>query len=424
MTGAGTALSIAFAGCSGGDGNGGGTKFNEMEIMTAWASGDGGAAFDALHKGFQNKYPKIKTSINDNPGGAGTGLATALDTRMFNNNPPSTWGFFPGPSLTPYADADLLGSITESVWKKRNLSDVVPEYLKSLNYFENIGHIGVPLEFNRINNLFYNVNLVEKAGIDPASISSPTELIEAMKQVEDSTDAVGMAQSTKSPWTVFQLWESMLVSEYGYDVYTSYINGDVAKHKKEIKGTLQLLADYRKFFNEDAGSINFTEAASTFISGEAAFFNQGDWAVGNFDQANDFKYDSDWQHVAFPGSSDVFLGQNSSFMYPSNNPSPEATVRWLRWCGTKEGQIRFNAIKGGVPCRTDAPMDDEDYSFNAHQKFQYEAFQNASNLNGTIAHNNVVVPQIKSDMYSVFSTFKGSWNVDKAYNGMVDAFDV
>lgn len=120
----------------------------------------------------------------------------------------------------------------------------------------------------------------------------------------------------------------------------------------------------------------------------------------------------------------MFLGQCSSHFFPSNNPSPEATIRWLRWTGTKEAQIRFNSLKGGVPCRNDAPMDDDEFPFSDHQKSQYEDFLNAENLNGTIAHNNVVVPQISSNMYDAFSTFKGSYDVDQAYQGTVDAFDV
>jgi glucose/mannose transport system substrate-binding protein len=392
--------------------------------MIAWTGEDGAAGFDALHEGFKEQYPDIPTTINDNPGGAGTGLATALDTRMFNNNPPSTWGFWPGPDLSPYAEEGLLESITESVWEVENLSDVIPEYLENLNVFEDIGHIGVPIEFNRLNNLFYNVELVEQAGVNPASLSSPSDLVDAMEQVESNTDAVGMSQSSQGAWTVLQLWETILLAEYGYDIYTTYLSGDIESIEQEIKGSLQLYKDFRQYFNEDEGSISFNESASAFIAGDAAFYHQGDWAVGNFNRADGFAYDDQWQHVAFPGSDNVFLGQCSSFFFPAENPSPEATIRWLRWCGTKEAQIRFNSLKGGVPCRNDAPMDDEEFSFNDHQKSQYEDFLNADNLNGTIAHNNVVVPQISSNMYGAFSTFKGSYDVEQAYQGTVSAFDL
>lgn len=432
MVATGSGLAATLAGCSGNSGSPnetgstsnptGGTQFNELEIMIAWTGEDGAAGFDALHEGFKREYPDVPTKINDNPGGAGTGLATALDTRLFNENPPGTWGFFPGKDLAPYAEASLLNSITESVWEEENLGDVIPEYLDQLNRFEGIGHIGVPIEFNRLNNLFYNIEVVDKAGVDPSSVSSPSGLLDLMKQVESETDAGGMAQSSKGAWTVFQLWETILLGEYGYDVYTTYLDGDIESIENEVKGALKVYKDYREYFNEDAGSISFNESASTLIAGEAAFYHQGDWAVGNFNRADDFAYDEQWQHVPFPGSGDAFLGQASSFMYPANNPAPEATLRWLQYCGTKDAQIRFNSLKGGVPCRRDAPMDDDEFSFNEHQKSQYDDFLNANNLNGTIAHNNVVVPQIKTNMYGVFSTFKGSYDIDKAFNGMVDAF--
>jgi glucose/mannose transport system substrate-binding protein len=439
VTAAATVGTVSLAGCSGGSGDGdsngdgssdgggggdGGGSGQEMEIMIAWTGEDGAAGFDALHEGFKSEHPDVDTVINDNPGGAGTGLATALDTRMFNEDPPSTWGFFPGPDLTDYAEAGLLGDITEDVWEQANLVEPVPEYIRELCQFEEIGYVAVPIEFNRLNNLFVNVPVVEAAGVDPASVSSPRALLEVMEQIESETDAVGMAQSTQAPWTVLQLWEAIHLGEYSFDTYTSFLDGNVADQESEIKDSLSVIADYSEYFNEDSGSVNFTEATSQFIAGDAAFLHQGDWSVGNFNRADDFAYDDDWLAVPFPGSGDVFMGQNSAFMYPTPNPTPEATKQFLRYAGSVDAQLRFNSLKGGIPCRNDAPMDDEEWTFNEHQQAQYEDFLNAENLIGTIAHNNVVVPQIASNVSDVFSNFKGSWDVDAAYDGLVDAFDV
>lgn len=426
LTAASTVATVSIAGCSSDGGNGDSSDGNSetMEIMIAWTGEDGAAGFDAVHEGFQEEYPDVETEINDNPGGAGTGLATALDTRMFNENPPSTWGFFPGPDLTDYAEGDLLGDITENVWEEEGLDEVIPEYISNLCQFDNIGYIAVPIEFNRLNNLFYNVPVLEEAGIDPASISSPSDILSVMEQIEASTDTVGLAQSAQAPWTIMQLWETVFLAEYGFDSYTSFLDRNVEENEDEIRDTLQIVADYTEYTNEDSGSVDFTEATSKFIGGETAFLHDGDWAVGNFSRADDFEYGDDWQAVPFPGSDDVFMGQCSAFMYPANNPTPESTKNWLQYAGTVDAQIRFNSMKGGVPCRDDAPMDDDDWSFNDHQKSQYEDFLGASNLIGTIAHNNVVVPQIASNVSDVFSSFAGSWDVDTAYNGLVDSFDI
>jgi glucose/mannose transport system substrate-binding protein len=439
VTAASTGIVLTIAGCSGDgdgsdgsdgtgneDGSDGTTDGGEdaMEIMIAWTGEDGAAGFEALHEGFQSEYPDVGTEINDNPGGAGTGLATALDTRMFNENPPSTWGFFPGPDLTDYAEAGLLGDITEDVWEAEGLQEVVPEYIQDLCQFEDIGYMAVPIEFNRLNNLFYNVNVVEDAGIDPADIDTPTALLDAMATVESETDAVGMAQSTQAPWTVMQLWEAAFLGEYGYDAYTSFLDGNVTDFESEIKESLGLIADYREYFNDDAGSVNFTEATSQFIAEDAAFLHQGDWAVGNFTRADDYEYDSEWQHVPFPGSGDVFMGQNSAFMFPTPNPTPESTKQFLRYVGSNDAQVRFNSLKGGIPCRNDAPIDSDEWEFNDHQQSQYQDFLDADNLIGTIAHNNVVVPQIASSASDAFSRFAGNWDPDQTYDDLVDAFDI
>lgn len=420
LTTAASGIAVAVAGCAGGDdSNGGG-----MKIMIAWSGGDGADAFDAMHSGFQNEYPAVETTVNNNPGGAGTGLATALDTRMFNEDPPSTWGHFTGSQLKPYVDGGLMGDITEDVWEKEGLVDVIPEYLREMCRFEGTGYVGVPLEFNRLNNLFYNVDIVEQAGVDP-TIASPTELIEAMEQVESETDANGLATSTQNAWVVLQLWECIYVGENGYDSYQSFLDGNIKANEDGVKSALEVLADYRSFWNDDAASVNFSEAISDFMGGKAAFLNQGAWAVGNFNQADDFNYDTHWRSTPIPGTDDVFMGQNSGFMYPEPQSTEDATKDWLRYCASKEAQVRFNAIKGGIPCRNDVEMDSSgEYTFNEYQQAQYEEFLAAENLTGTIAHNNEVLPEVASNVTRVFSTFKDNWDIDQAYRGLVDAFDV
>ncbi|WP_124195984.1 ABC transporter substrate-binding protein [Natrarchaeobius chitinivorans] len=436
VSGVGAITAVAIAGCSddGGNGNGNGdtdadtgngdASGEDLEIMIAWTGEDGGQGFENLHEGFQEEYPDVETVVNDNPGGAGTGLQTALDTRMFDNDPPGTWGFFPGPDLTDYAEGGLLGDVSEEVWEEEGLEEPIPEYLSDLCYFDEIGYVAVPIEFNRLNNLFYNVEIVEEAGVDPEAIETPSDLTDAMAQVESETDAVGIAQSTQEPWTVLQLWETVLLGEYDFETYTSYIDGEIESIEDEVRDTLEIVVDYTDYNNPDAGSVDFTEATSQFIGEEAAFLHDGQWAVGNFTRADDYEYDEDWHAVAYPGSEDVFMGQCSAFMYPADNPAPEAAINWLRYTGTNDAQIRFNSAKGGIPCRDDAPIDDDEWEFSEHQQVMYDDFLEADNLTGTISHNNVTLPQISTNVYDVFSAFSGTWDVDDTYEGLVDAFDI
>jgi glucose/mannose transport system substrate-binding protein len=411
---------MGIAGCS----SAGGGEGQPLEVMIAWTGEDGAAGFDAMHEGFKQEYPNVETEINDNPGGAGTGLATALDTRMFDGVPPSTWGFFPGPDLTDYAEAGLLGNITATVWEEEGLEDVIPEYIRDLCRFEDAGYTAVPIEFNRLNNIYYNVEIVEEAGVDPADISSPSDLVDAMAQIESETDAFGLAQSSLAPWTIMQLWEVVFLAEYGLGAYSSFLEGSVAGIETEIKDALATVVEFNEYANEDAGSVNFTEATSKFIGKDTAFLHDGQWAVGNFNRAENYDYESDWNAVPFPGSENLFVGQCSAFMYPEPNPTPEATTKWLRYTGSNDAQMRFNSLKGGVPCRNDTPMDDDEFTFSAFQQAQYQEFLDADNLTGIIAHNNVIVPQIASNVSDVFASFAGNWDVDNTYQGLVDAFDV
>jgi len=122
--------------------------------------------------------------------------------------------------------------------------------------------------------------------------------------------------------------------------------------------------------------------------------------------------------VPFPGTSGVYQSVIDSFVFPTNNPSPEATEKFLNYAGTVDAQERFNPIKGSIPPRTDVPMDE----FGDFLSRQFEDFQNSNTQPPAIAHGTAVAPAIQSSLSEVFANFNGSLDVDSAYEGIRDAF--
>jgi len=57
---------------------------------------------------------------------------------------------------------------------------------------QNGSYRAVPLGSHRLNCLFYNVSVVEDAGIDVDSLNSPSALIDAFETVSSETDAIPM----------------------------------------------------------------------------------------------------------------------------------------------------------------------------------------------------------------------------------------
>ena len=416
----------AFAGCLGGDDEiedldelleDDPDEFEPVEIGHWWTAGGEEEAFEALVEGFEQEYPDIEVDSSPSPGGAGSALEADVRNRVVDQDPPSTFQIWPGQALTDYTEEDLLYDIEGHVWD----DDMEEAYLDGpADAASPEGeYVAVPINIHRLNNLFYNVDVVEDADVDPENIDSPSELLEAMEDV-DAAGYVGMAQQTQSAWSTLQLWAQVLLGEYGADTYETFIDGDVEAVEDEVRDTLEIVVDYRDYFNEDASSLNDWDEASAYINdGEAAFFHQGDWAAGEYEVDDELEYGEDWDHVAFPGTEEMYALNMDSFVFPVYNPSPNATLRFLQYAGTADAQERFNPPKGSIPPRTDV----SDEAFTPFLSDQMADFQDSTEQPPSIAHGLAVPPATQSDVEGAFANFIDNWDVDETYDELVASFE-
>ncbi len=434
VAGIGTVGAIGLAGCAGDGGSsdggsdsdesgdegssdgGSGDETNELEIVHWWTAGGEKDAYNALLDGFREAQPDIEIVDNPAPGGAGSAIDTVIQNRVIDGNPPSTFQIWPGQALTPYTDEGLLEPIGDSVWDE----EMRDAYLDGvLDLAQPAGDlVAVPINIHRLNNLFYNVSVLDDAGVDPTAIADPQGLLDAMETVAAETDATPMAHQTQAPWSSLQLWESIFIGQQNVEEYQTLLGGDVASMEDAVRSALDTLASYADYYPEDAGSISWDQGNNDVIAGDAAFLHQGDWAAGQYGSAEDFAFGDDWDMVAFPGTEGVYHSVIDSFVFPTNNPSPEATEAFLNYAGTVDAQERFNPVKGSIPPRTDVPMDE----FGDFLTRQFEDFQNSDAQPPTIAHGTGVAPAIQSSLSEVFANFNGSLDVDQAYEGIRDAF--
>ncbi|MFB6072808.1 MAG: ABC transporter substrate-binding protein [Halobacterium sp.] len=410
----GAAAMTGLAGCSSVFG-GGGT--NPLEVAHWWTGGDGNDAITALFEGFKEKYPDIKVKPNPVAGGAGTNLKSKIKTQVLNGNPPSSWQIWPGEALSTYVEADALKDIESSVWGHNDMKNA---YLPGVKEAAKPGgnFVTVPLNIHRLNNVFYNKNVVEQAGVDPTSASKPSELLEMVRTVDEETDAIGMANSTKGGWTTLQLWETILLGEYGESVYDAVTKGNLESNADAVKGALELTKQFKQYFGQDSGSIGWTQANNKVIDGNAGFIHQGDWAAGMYTGTDGFEYQKDWGHAVFPGTSGKYTLVMDSFPMPKNNPSPEATKKFLRYCGSVEGQKRFNPKKGSIPPRTDVPDD----AFGPFLTSQKSDFSDSSSQPGSITHGLAVEPGTLTSLKTAAKAFTSNWNVEDTYSAFVNSF--
>ena len=408
----GAAAIAGLAGCSGGgDGGDGGGGSNELELLHAWSSGDGNAAIGALIEGFQEEHPDVEFAEEPVNGAARSNLDQVISNKLQANDPPSTFQSWPGNHLETYEGAfeDIEGDVWNDDLKENYLAGPQEQAQYNGTY------VTVPLNIHRINNLFYNTAVVEEAGVDPESFSSPSDVVDACATIAEETDAVPFAQQTSGTWSTVQLWETILLGQAGIDGYESFINGE--GDSEAVQSALEAVVELSEYYPSDSSSISFTEANTMVMEGDAAFIHQGDWAAGAYSGADDFNYGEDWNQVTYPGTSGSYLLNMDSFPYMANNPSPEATRQFLSYCGTAEGQVLFNAEKGSIPPRSDADVS----SLNQFQQDQYDDFNAADNQPPSIEHGLAVTPGVKTNISSAFSGFLEDYDAAATAESLIGA---
>jgi glucose/mannose transport system substrate-binding protein len=407
-----------LAGCSGGggggsggsDGSGGG---NELELLHAWSSGDGNAAIAALIEGFQEEHPDVEFAEEPVDGAARSNLDQVVLNKLQANDPPSTFQTWPGNTLAKFDGA--YEDIEDDVWDEDLKENYLAGPQEQAQYDGT--YVTVPLNIHRINNLFYNTAVLEEAGVDPESLSSPSDVVDACETIAAETDAVPFAQQTSGSWSTVQLWETILLGQAGIDGYEAFTggNGDTGA----VESALQSVVDLSEYYPSDSSSISFTEANTMVMDGDAAFIHQGDWAAGAYSNADDFSYGDDWGQVTYPGTSGSYLLNMDSFPYLANNPSPEATKQFLSYCGSAEGQVLFNAEKGSIPPRSDADVS----SLNTFQQDQFEDFNAADNQPPSVQHGLAVSPGVSTNISSAFSGFLEDYDAAATAEALINAFN-
>lgn len=241
-----------------------------IEVVHGWTGGDGARAIRSVERMFRARHPDVSIDFHPVGGTGNDNLISAIERRLANGNPPSSFAAWPGPNLAQYEGQ--LQDITR-VWEENDFREVMHpsagEYCRRNGEF-----LAVPIGSHRLNNLFYNVEVLEAAGVDPETLTSMEAFVSALEAVRQQTDAVPLAHAMQAPWTNLQFVIWVLISQAGNKAYSRFIDGegDRSVLVRALETTKEILT---KYVNEDASTISFTEANRKLIRGDAALFSQG-----------------------------------------------------------------------------------------------------------------------------------------------------
>jgi len=401
---AGLAGTTLFAGCLTG-GDGGGDGGSEVEVLHGWTGGDGADAADALFTAFEEEHSDVPTNVRPIGGEGNQALDQVVAQRLQSDEPPSSFAGWPGPNMLQYEG--VLGDVEEEVWDEAGLKDAhAPEVVEICQGPD--GYSAVPIGSHRMNDLFYNVSVIEEAGVDPDSIDSFDALVSAMDAIESETNATPYVNTMQS-WTVLQFWAVNMLGSQGYEAYMNFIegNGDREQVRAAFDNAEVILSEY---INGDAPEIGFTEANQRIMAGDAGFIHQGNWVAGAY--GDDFVFGEDWDRIQYPGTENMYGLHFDSFLYPADNPSADNTHTFLQFVGSETAHIEFNRLKGSIPTR-EVPTD----RFNPYLTETIEDFNSAERRPPTLAHGLAVPQSTQSELETaITNNFADPFDAEAATN--------
>ena len=387
----------------------------DVEVLHWWTSGSEAAALNVLKKDLQGQNIGWK----DMPvaGGGGTQAMTVLRARVTSGNPPTAVQML-GFDILDWAEEGALANLND-IAAKEGWDKVVPTALQAFAKHDG-NWISAPVNVHSTNWVWAN-----KAVLDDLGIAQPKtwdQFIAAMKKVQAS-GKTALAHGGQA-WQEATIFDGVVLSTGGIDFYRkALIDLDSsALGSKKMLEVFNRMSTLRAFVDDNFSGRDWNLASAMVINGDAAFQIMGDWAKGEFLNANKAP-DKDFLCFRVPGSegtvsfnSDQFamFGVTGSTAVNAQNAMASAVM-------SPSFQSAFNVVKGSVPARTDVPDD----AFDACGKkgmAELAAASSRGTLVGSFAHGHANRAAVKNAIYDVVTAhFNGEYDSETAVEELVSA---
>jgi len=380
------------------------TPSGNLEIFSWWA-GDEAPALKALIGDFNKNYPDVKVINATVTGGSGVNAKAVLKTRMLGGSPPDSFQVHAGQELIgTWVIANRMVDLTP-LFKVEGWLKVFPKDLLNLIGTKD-GIWSVPVNIHRSNVLWYVPDNLKKWG------DAAPKTLDEFFATADKLKAMGITPlSLGQNWTANQLWENVALSVLGADDYDALWRGNLSWSDPKVVKVWQTMSRILKYTNNDAASLSWQQATDMVVHGQAAFNLMGDWASGYMSTTLKLKPKKDYGWEPFPGTSGTFIFLSDSFGLPVGAKNPDATVAWLKTCGSKEGSDIFNPLKGSISPRTDTDMS----LYNVYSQSAAKDWAK-DRIVGSLTHGVVANEGFMNDFSSVMEMFLNNHNAQQAAN--------
>lgn len=351
------ALSLSLVGCGGSDSKKADTNNKKVQIEYWHVASEsfGGPTVKELVANFNKTHPNIEVVEKYNPD-MYKGLTQNLQAAMASGKNPDVVQM--GWSYLNYAAENLKYTDIPEMVNKQIPAD--KEFLKD-NYLPNVlalaqtddgKQIGVPYSIS-VPVLFYNPEIFEKAGLDPANPPKTWAQVEAAaKQIKEKTGTVGFfMQEYADNWAQQGLMESNGAS------IIKKVNGKVQAgfDTPEAAQSYQLIADMVK--NGSGLHATNEEGFQAFLSGKLGMVCTTIGKRANFEQSAKFKV-SAAPFPSFEGKElKVPAGGNFLMVFSKDAEKQKAAWEFVKYLESPEALLIWSTGTGYLPPRKGIDQD-------------------------------------------------------------------
>jgi glucose/mannose transport system substrate-binding protein len=390
-------LALAVSACGGDAPTSATTATNRLEVVSWWTSGSEASALDALLAAYRRANPAVQTVNAAVAGGAGSQAIVALAKRLQQGNPPDVWQTFAGQSVQGYGRRGVVRDVG-SVFATAKLTErMQPTILRSL--MRGGKPYGVPTGAHRSNVLWFNTDVLRKAGVTPPASGYTVRTFLADLAKVQASGVAPLCLGGKDPFTTVELMENTLLSGIGATGWRDMVDDELDWRSGQVRTALRSFGDMLRYVDPQASGLTWDQATQKLAKGGCAFESMNDSAYGELVAAG-VREGRDFGATAFPGTSDSFLAVVDVFVAATKAKNAKNALAFLAGINEPSTQLAFSRAKGSVPVVRDVDVS----SLPAYQQASSKSLWGSTVLL-SVTHGEAMSPQFQEGFYDAVTTY-------------------
>ncbi len=260
--------------------------------------------------------------------------------------------------------------------------DVLGGYLDFAQAEATFGGLPYALPFDTdARALFYNIDMMEEAGVDPAELdpaNGPLTLArvgEIAAQLDQQNAQGNYTRMGFVPWHE-QGWHYGFGFSFGGDFYDE-ASCQVTPTDENVVAAFQYIYDYAaekgpqqvQAFRQAFTRPDLPPQQNPFIAGQLGMMITGDWMIGNMARYNpDMNYGITYMPTAEEGGESVTWAGGWSMVMPQGAKEPEAAFEFMKYIAGEPGQTVYTRETQHMPT-VSSLQDSPDLFDERHQFF-------------------------------------------------------